>query len=354
MKSGNGTDHMRNSSESIGGASRRPASSSTAGAFADQNRTVVIDRATAGVTGLFGGALMWIVEALAAAPPTHAYHFQAFADSYDLPAGTRTTRSWRDGHIVAVPLLANDMIDFVLEQRTAFSPAADVLALGPDPCRSAVPLDKDLTFERAHRAFADHFRWRPFVTGMVDDFCRREGISEWDTLGVHFRGTDKPGVEGTHVKPELVIEAILDCLMRRDHEFRFRSVFLATDEQPFADMLKDRLCEALGSVRFCALDDPTRVSDGKPLSIHARKSTIPSCDCLTYAAVNMLILSRCAFVLKSPSALSCFAKIMRPSLPLRLVNAFTCGWFPDGAVPHFEASHPGLDRRLAIVQNRAS
>ena len=348
---------MRNSREPIGRTSRRPVSSSKvsgAGKFPDKHKTVVIDRATAHSTGLFGGALMWIVEALAAAPPTHDFHFQAFCDSYDLPAGTRKTRSWRDGHTVAVPHLANNVIDFVLEQRTAFSPAADVLALNPNPCRSAVPLDKDLTFERAHRAFADHFRWRPFVTGMVDDFCSREGISEWDTMGVHFRGTDKPGNEGSHVKHELVIEAILDCLMRRDHEFRFRSVFLATDEQPFADLLKDKLCEALGSVRFCALDDPTRVSDGAPLSIHARKSTITSCDCLAYAAVNMLILSRCAFVLKSPSALSCFAKIMRPSLPLRLVNAFTGDWFPDRAVPHYEASHPDLDRRLAIVQNRAS
>jgi hypothetical protein len=226
------------------------------------------------------------------------------------------------------------------------------VSLNPDPHRCALKLDKHLTFERAHCAFTGHFYWRPFVTDMVDDFCRREEISGADTLGVHFRGTDKPGREGTHVKPELVIDAVLDCLERRDHEFSFRSVFLTTDEQPFVDMLKERL-DAWGGVRFCALDDPTRVDDGEPRSIHMRKS-IPSCDCLTYAAVNMLILSRCALVLKSPSALSCFAKIMRPTLPLRLVNAFTRDWFPDRAVPLYEASHPELDRRLAIVQNRVT
>ena len=207
-----------------------------------KKKTVVIDRASSRSTGLFGGPLMWIVEALAAAPPKSHFCFQAFGNSYDLPAGTRTTHSWRDGHTVAVPHLADDMIDFVLEQRTTFSPMDDVLALSPDPHRSAVPLDKHLTFERAHRAFTDHFSWRPFVTDMVDDFCKREGISESETLGVHFRGTDKPGREGTHVKPKLVIEAVLDCLKRRDHAFHFRSVFLATDEQPFVDMLKGRLC----------------------------------------------------------------------------------------------------------------
>ena len=197
-----------------------------------------------------------------------------------------------------MPHLADDMIDFVLEQRTTFSPTDQVLALHHNPHRCAVPLDKHLTFERAHRAFTDHFCWRPFVKDIVDDFCRREEISEADTLGVHLRGTDKPGKEGTHVKPELVIEAVFDCLKRRDHGFRFRSVFLTTDEQPFVDQLKDRL-EVSGSVRFCSLDDPTRVDDGEPRSIHHRKCTVPSCDCLTYAAANMLILSRCAFVLKS-------------------------------------------------------
>jgi hypothetical protein len=317
-----------------------------------KKKTVVIDRATSRTAGIFGGSLLWIVEALAAAPPNHDYYFRAFGNSYDLPAGTRTTYSWRDGQTVAVPHLADDIIDFVLEQRTIFSPTDDVLALHHKPQRSGVPLDTQLTFERAHRAFSAHFSWRPFVKHMVDDFCKREEISASETLGVHYRGTDKPGREATHVEPELVIEAILDCLKRRDHEFQYRSVFLATDEQPFVDMVQDRLREVGGGLRFCALDDPTRVDDGEPRSIHKRKSTIPSCDCLTYAAVNMLILSRCAVVLKSPSALSCFAKIMRPTLPLHLFNAFTQHWFPDRAVPLYKASDPDLDRRLAIVQNR--
>ena len=168
-----------------------------------------------------------------------------------------------------------------------------------------MPLEKNLTFKGAHRAFCGHFLWRPFVTDNVDDFCGQAGISKTETLGVHFRGTDKPGsAEGTEVEPKLVIEAILDCLARRDHGFRFRSVFVATDEQPFADMLQDRLCKVLGaSVQFCSLDDPTRVNDGARVAIHHRKSTIPSRDCLLYAAINMLVLSQCALVVESIGAL---------------------------------------------------
>ena len=118
-------------------------------------------------------------------------------------------------------------------------------------------------------------------------------------------------------------------------------------------MLQDRLCKVLGaSVQLCSLDDPTRVNDGARVAIHHRKSSIPSRDCLLYAAVNMLVLSHCAFVLKSPSALSCFAKIMEPALPLRLVNGFKQDWFPDAAIPLYRAYSAGLDRRLAIAQNR--
>jgi hypothetical protein len=323
-----------------------------------EQKTVVIDRKANSWpfgenTGLFGGSLMWVVEALAAAPPESCLYFQAFNDSFELPAGVQNTRSRQDGPI-AVPRWTDDLIDFLLEQRTTFSPDAEVLELHPNPRLSAVPLDKNLTFKRAHRAFSGHFVWRPFVTDVVDDFCKKAGISKTETLGVHFRGTDKPGsAEAKQVEPELVIEAILDCLARRDHGFRFRSVFVATDEQPFADMLQDRLYKTLGaSAQFCSLDDPTRVSDGVRVAIHHRKSFIPSRDCLFYAALNMLVLSRCALVLKSPSALSCFAKIMEPELPLRLVNGFTQEWFPDGAVPLYRAHRADLDKRLAIVQNR--
>ena len=286
--------------------------------------------------------------------PRIGLYFQAFNDAFEFPAGVQATHSLQDRRAISVPRWTDDLINFLLEQRTTFSPSAEVLELHPNARLSAVPLYKNLTFERAHRAFSGHFLWRPFVTDIVDDFCKRAGISKTETLGVHFRGTDKPGsAEAKEVEPELFIEAILDCLARRDHGFRFRSVFVATDEQPFADMLQDRLCKTLGaSVQFCSLDDPTRVNDGARVPIHYRKSSIPSRDCLLYAAINMLVLSRCALVLKSPSALSCFAKIMEPALPLRLVNGFKQDWFPDGAVPLYRAHRADLDKRLAIVQNR--
>ena len=90
---------------------------------AREQKTVVINREANAVTGLFGGSLMWIVEALAAAPPKSCLYFQAFNDLYELPAGVQTTRSSRDRSAVTVPRWTDDMIDFLLEQRTTFRQA---------------------------------------------------------------------------------------------------------------------------------------------------------------------------------------------------------------------------------------
>jgi hypothetical protein len=77
----------------------------------------------------------------------------------------------------------------------------ELLELHPKRHLSGVPLDKGLTFKRAHRAFSGHFQWRPFVTDVVDEFCKRVGISKTETLGVHYRGTDRAGsAEATRIE----------------------------------------------------------------------------------------------------------------------------------------------------------
>ena len=156
-------------------------------------------------TGLFGGSLMWAVEALAKMSAESAPFFQLFNDAFDLPVGVRTTRLWKGKDAIAVPRWSDDLIDFLLEQRTTYSASAEVMSLHPSPRRSAVQLNKNLNFESAHRAFTSHFQWRPFITDAVDEFCKQASISQTETLGVHYRGTDKPGsAEANLIEPQLL------------------------------------------------------------------------------------------------------------------------------------------------------
>ena len=95
--------------------------------------------------------------------------------------------------------LADDIIDFVLEQRTTFSPTDR-----SSPCTTTLVAARaagqalDL---RARDAHSPIILSAPLRERHCDRFCRREEISEADTLGVHLRGTEKPGKEKTHVKP---------------------------------------------------------------------------------------------------------------------------------------------------------
>ena len=55
-------------------------------------------------TGLFGGSLMWVVEALAAAPPKAGLYFHPFNDAFELSAGVQTTHSLQDRRAISVPV----------------------------------------------------------------------------------------------------------------------------------------------------------------------------------------------------------------------------------------------------------
>jgi len=189
-------------------------------------------------------------------------------------------------------------------------------------------------FDHLHKTFHQHFSWKAKYQRRANDFVAKHGINNCTTLAVHYRGTDKINDE---VWPEAyaadwdyIFGTILHFLTVNPH---YDSVFLASDEQRFIDQIQQTLSPILGKrIRWITIDDPTRANGpwvAGSGGVHHSKVT-PVDMKLEYTVMNLLVMSECGFLLKSPSAMSALAKVMNPRLPVLLFNPPFYDWFPDG------------------------
>jgi hypothetical protein len=175
-----------------------------------------------------------------------------------------------------------------------------------------------LELTRASELFRSYYRPAAHVMREVDAICSQLDIGR-STLGVHFRGTDKK-TEAVPVSRQEFCLLVESTLADNPH---LTSIFVSSDEQAFIDF-------------FVAwpFGKPVRVAPAKRLAngtmpIHF--SGYPGLEIGREALVSSLLLSRCGFLVKTPSYLSAWAKIFEPSLPVKLASpprpdAF---WFPD-------------------------
>ncbi|WP_059412528.1 hypothetical protein [Cupriavidus basilensis] len=175
-----------------------------------------------------------------------------------------------------------------------------------------------LELKSASALFQAHYRPAAFIRDEVDALCATLGIGE-TTLGVHFRGTDKRH-EAESMSWEAFCQVVASTLAENP---RLTSLFVSSDEAAFLDF-------------FAAwpFGKPVRVAPSKLLAdgsmpIHFRGYA--GLEIGREALVSSLLLSRCGFLVKTPSYLSAWSKIFNPALPVRLASpprpdAF---WFPD-------------------------
>lgn len=169
--------------------------------------------------------------------------------------------------------------------------------------------------------FSSHYRPASHIAHEVDAICERLQISK-NTLGVHFRGTDK--------KLEAVPVSRTDfCLMVQttlDENPHLTDIFVSSDEQAFLDFF---VAQPFGK--------PVKVAPAKLLasgSMPVHFSGYPGLEIGREALVASLLLSKCGYLVKTPSYLSAWSKIFEPALPVRLSSpprsdAF---WFPDSRI----------------------
>jgi hypothetical protein len=193
---------------------------------------------------------------------------------------------------------------------------ADWLGLHFDRLRPAPPLDgrrflivrngewdlgrstfhPDLTVERAHRLFFDHFDFKPEIVDVANAFFDELPAN---SLGVHFRGTDKR-LETPRVTWSRVVDAI-----EEERQDSTGTVFVATDEPEFLDFI----CDALGPNSVVHLDCQGIYSGGRPVHFTDGDPFTKAREALT----TMLVLSKFDTCIRTPSHLSAWANIINPA-----------------------------------------
>ncbi|MET0382664.1 MAG: hypothetical protein ABW032_04495 [Burkholderiaceae bacterium] len=158
-----------------------------------------------------------------------------------------------------------------------------------------------------------------------------------DCLGLHYRGTDKnrQSIDTNAVSADDFLTLAAAFIARRPD---LRAIFVASDEPGLLAKAIDRFpsmdVRGLGDVAFHKAAD-SRGDPGKA----------------DRALLDCVLLSRCRTVLKCSSALSGFAKVLKPELECYRVAACKMfgdiPYFPDAYVPRLTLDDPAAAEILA-------
>jgi hypothetical protein len=174
-----------------------------------------------------------------------------------------------------------------------------------------------LTLAGASELFNRTYRPNAGVVEEVASIAKRLGISR-STLAVHFRGTDK--VHEAAPMPWATVCERVEAVLRNRPDLT--EIFLATDDVGFAEFFKRH---PFGLPVIAA---PAKYLPKGNTPIHF--SGHPGLAIGREALITCLLLAECGFLVKTPSYLSAWSKILNPSLDVWLISpSIGAGFFPD-------------------------
>jgi hypothetical protein len=174
-----------------------------------------------------------------------------------------------------------------------------------------------LTLAGASELFNRAYRPNAGVLEEVDSTAKRLGISR-STLAVHFRGTDK--VHEAVPMPWATVCERVEAIARSRPDLT--EIFLATDDVGFAQFFERH------PFKLPVIAAPARYLPKGNTPIHF--SGHPGLAIGREALITCLLLAQCGFLIKTPSYLSAWSKILNPSLDVWLISpSIGAGFFPD-------------------------
>lgn len=176
-----------------------------------------------------------------------------------------------------------------------------------------------LSVEKASELIKSNLIMNNQLNDYIISFCVNK-FDNQNVLGIHYRGTDKIR-EASYVDYEKVLSVIQKCMELTN---KFTKIFVATDDANFLDyLLNTKFCELIISH-----DDYYRSAN--QVSIHSRIN-LNRYNVNRDAIVNIMLLSKCDFIIKSSSFLSSISLLLNPKIPFVMLNKpydeFL--WFPE-------------------------
>lgn len=203
--------------------------------------------------------------------------------------------------------------------------------LRKDP--SVMKYKGQLTFDVAHCLFHKYFAFPEALHKQVDSFASNIPFPPDQLLGIHYRGTDKMKPSPTHTG-----YAESSYLSYEDFDFVVRlfiqkhpdikGVFLATDKLEIIERVRADLGIPVFNFKY-------NFSIKSNLCFHKNKnmSEDERLEMGKSAIRDVIMLSRCKYMLKHCSQMSAFAKVLNPTLESYRLNTPNYGWFPDAHIP---------------------
>lgn len=181
-----------------------------------------------------------------------------------------------------------------------------------------------LRLSDANCLFFKYLSFNQSIESEVAEFWQQH-FKDKRVLGVHYRGTDKIG-EAPRLEKEVLLAHIKNLLVSNE----FDLVFVSTDEQAILEFILTadlRLPVVFRKDHFRSLDGD---------QFH-RKAQNSKYTVNRDAIVNMLLLSKCDFLLKTASILSDCSVIFNPLIPVQLLNqpySASLTWWPAREIIH--------------------